>query len=109
MPLLPRTRWLARLLAALLTAVALGWVPYQAYSRSGLAHWMKLRAELASLRADGAALRAANARLRAEVMLHEEDPAAAVERAAREELGLVKAGEVVFKIEAVPAAVGGAK
>ncbi len=47
-----------------------------------------------------ASLRAANARLRAEVALYEEDPRAALERAAREELGLVKPGEVVFRIDA---------
>ncbi len=94
-----RSVWLGRLVAAAAAVLALGWVPYQAWSRSGLARLWKLHGEIASLRAESAALRASNARLRAEVALYEEDPAAAVERAAREELGLVKPGEVVFKIE----------
>jgi cell division protein FtsB len=94
--------WLGRLIAALGVAVALGWLPYQVYGRSGLARLVKLRAELSSLRAESAGLRAANARLRAEVLLHEEDPQAAIERAAREDLGLVKPGEIVFRIEGLP-------
>jgi cell division protein FtsB len=91
--------WLTRIGAALAVAVALGWLPYQVYGRSGLARLMKLRAELGALRGESARLRGENARLRAEVALYEEDPERAIERAARDVLGLVKPGEVVFKIE----------
>lgn len=103
MPRSPRAVWLGRILAACVALLALGWVPYQAWSRSGLARYLKLHRELASLKAESASLRVANARLRAEVALYEEDPAAAVERAAREELGLVKPGEVIFKLDETPA------
>jgi cell division protein FtsB len=95
----PRTAWLVRASIALGLAFALGWGPYQIYGRSGLARLIKLRGELAALRDGNRILRGEAARLRAEVALHEEDPRAAVERAAREGLGLVKPGEVVFQIE----------
>ena len=98
MPSPPRPAWPLRLAAALAIALALGWLPYQVYGRTGLAQLMKLRGELAALRAEGAALRESNARLRHQVALYEEDPAAAVERVAREQLGLVKPGEVVYRL-----------
>ncbi len=98
----PRSVWPGRLVAAAVAALALVWLPWQAWSRSGIGRLWKLHRELGSLRAECAALRAANARLRAEVVLHDEEPAAAIEHAAREELGLVKPGEVVFKLEEAP-------
>jgi cell division protein FtsB len=98
-----RAAWLYRVAVAFALALALGWLPWQVYSRSGLAHLLKLRGELASLRAENASLRAANDRLRADVLLYEEDPLAAIERAAREELGLVKPGEIVFRLDGVKA------
>lgn len=104
MALRPRTAWLLRIAVALGLAVALGWGPYQLYGRSGLARLIRLRGELAALRDGNRGLRADAARLRAEVALHEEDPLAAVERAAREGLGLVRPGEVVFQVEAAPGA-----
>ncbi len=97
----PSTLWLWRIAVALGVAVALGWLPYQAYGRSGLARLVKLRGELQGLREECAGLRAANARLRAEVARYEEDPDAAIERAARDELGLVKPGEIVFRVDGV--------
>src|SRR5579871_1880077 len=93
-----RTVWIGRIVVALGVAVALGWLPYQAYGQSGLARLVKLRGELRALEAESAALRSSNARLRAEVARYEEDPAAAYERAAREQLGLVKPGEIVFRL-----------
>jgi cell division protein FtsB len=99
----PRTAWLLRVAVALGLSLALGWGPYQLYGRSGLARLIKLRGELTALRDGNRLLRGEAARLRAEVALHEEDPLAAVERAAREGLGLVRPGEVVFQVEAAPA------
>jgi cell division protein FtsB len=89
---------LSRIAAALGVALALGWLPYQLYGRTGLARLVKLRGELSAIRAESAQLAAEGARLRAEVALYEEDPNLAVERAAREELGLVKPGEIVFRV-----------
>lgn len=60
---------------------------------------MKLRTERETLRHDNTQLRAQNARLRAEIALYDEDELGAIERVAREELGFVKPGEVVFRVE----------
>ena len=91
--------WLQRLVLALLLAIALGWLPYQFFGRSGLSRLMGLRAEVAELQAGNAELRQKNAALRAELELYDDDPLGAVERIARDELGLVKPGEMVFKVE----------
>ena len=95
--------WLRRLGIASLVAVALGWVPYQLYATSGLARFLKLRGERDSLHAANVKLYDDNQRKRAELdALSDGENAvsrAAIERAARDELGLVKPGEIVFKLE----------
>jgi cell division protein FtsB len=96
--------WIRRLGIAAVVALALGWLPWQLYSSSGLAHYLKLRAERDQLAAGNLKLHEANQRLRAELDAISEPGSteisrAAVERAARDELGLVKPGEVVFTIE----------
>ena len=98
----PRRPWLRRLTLATVLAAALGWLPYQLYGRSGLAHLVKLRGEVSSLRVKNVALRAKNRQLRAELGLYDDDDLGAVERIARDELGLVKPGEIVFKLEQTP-------
>lgn len=91
--------WLRRIPLALGLAIALGWLPWSIYGRTGLAHLMKLRGEVSKLREENAALRAKNRALRAELGLYEDDDRAAIEHIARDELGMVKKGEIVFKIE----------
>ena len=98
-----RNLWLRRLGIASLVAVALGWLPYQLYATSGLARYLKLRAERDQLHENNLRLYSDNQRKRAELeaLSDGEDGVsrAAVERAARDELGLVKPGEIVFKLE----------
>jgi len=94
---LPLT-WLRRLLLAGAIAAAVGWLPYQVYGHSSLGQLVKMRGELGSLRAGNQTMRTDNARLRAELGLYAEDNASAVEGVARDELGLVKPGELVFKV-----------
>ena len=100
--------WLRRLGMAALFAVALGYVPYHLYGSSGLARYVKLRRERDALHAENLERYRKNQRLRAELEeLSDEDgnlSRAAVERAARDELGLVKPGEIVYKVADVPAA-----
>jgi cell division protein FtsB len=99
--------WFRRLAFAAGLAVALGYVPYHLYASSGLARYFKLRGERAQLHAGNLRLLETNQRLRAELDAVSDGPnggisRAAVERAARDELGLVKPGEVVFKLELQP-------
>lgn len=91
--------WIRRVPLAALIALALGWLPYQLYGQSGLSRLVRLRAELAALSADNRVLREHNRRLRAELSLSDDDDLGAVERIARDELGLVKPGERVWKVE----------
>lgn len=87
---------------ALVVAMALGYVPYHLYGSSGLLHYVELRRERDALHAANLAQYRQNQRLRTELgELTDEDgklSRSAVERAARDELGLVKPGEIVFKL-----------
>ncbi len=100
-----RTVWFRRLGIAAVVAVSLGYVPYHLYSSSGLARFLKLKAERDALHATNLKTHESNQRLRGELEALSDGPGsdqlsrAAVERAARDELGLVKPGEIVFKIE----------
>jgi cell division protein FtsB len=105
-----RSPWLRRVGFSLCLAVALGYLPYRIYRNSGLHRYVLLRAELAQLTARNAKLRDEARRLRSELdafgpaqwagTRHAPGPLplSAVERAARDELGLVRPGEVVFQI-----------
>jgi cell division protein FtsB len=94
--------WVRRLSIAALLAVALGWVPYHLYGSSGLARYMRLKHERDTLHEANLKMHEQNQRLRAELEALSDDDGnlsrAAVERAARDELGLVKPGEVVYQV-----------
>lgn len=64
----------------------------------GFRRYARLRRDVQSLEDRNLRLRGDNARLRQEIARLRTEPLA-VERAAREQLGLVKAGEVVFNLE----------
>lgn len=83
--------------------VALGYIPYHVYARSGLARTLELRRDLVALRARNAQLAAENQRLAREADALRSDPAA-LERVARNELGWVLPGEIV--VDLGPAAAG---
>ena len=95
----PLAWWTRRIPLALALAVALGWLPYQLFGESGLSKLVQLRADLARVRADNVELRRKNRALRVELSLYDDDNLGSVERIARDELGLVKPGEIVFKVE----------
>jgi cell division protein FtsB len=107
--------WFRRLGIAALLALALGYVPYQLYGSSGLARYIRLKGERDALHEANLKLHVENQRLRGELeALSDDDPdtdslrdsasgtrnlsRTAVERAARDELGLVKSGEVVYQV-----------
>ena len=85
-----------RILPLAVIATAAISVPAMALSRGGLARLDALREERRRADQDAARLAREIERLRAEVRRIKEDPAS-VERAARDELGLVRQTEVVFQ------------
>jgi len=69
--------------------------------RSGLKHTIALRRDLIALHAHNQELAAENQRLAREAEALRDDPAA-IERVARDELGWVRAGEVVVDLASDP-------
>jgi cell division protein FtsB len=99
-----RRLWARRISIAVALAIALGYVPYHLYASSGLARYLRLRAERDRLHGENLTLAQENQRLRGELEALSEPGRGelsrpAIERAARDELGLVKPGEVVFQLE----------
>src|SRR5947209_19769856 len=94
--------WFRRLGIAALLALALGYVPYHLYGSSGLARYMRLKSERDALHEANLKLHEQNQRLRGELEALSDDNGelsrTAVERAARDELGLVRPGEVVYQV-----------
>src|SRR4051812_31761578 len=86
---------LRRVVLAFMLALALGYVPHQVYGQSGLARLFALKRSLGELRRHNEAARVENARLKEQSAALQKDPRA-LERVARDELGLVKPGEVVY-------------
>jgi len=89
--------WAGRLAAAAVVVFVLAYLPYQIYVRSGLRHALGLKRDLTALRAHNQELAAENDRLAREAEALRDDPAA-IERVARDELGWVRAGEVVVDL-----------
>jgi len=87
--------WALRVYLGGLALVAL----VSALDASGLRKARRLEGEAARIEADNARLAQESARLSREVKALRSDPAA-MERAAREDLGLVRPGERVYRVEA---------
>jgi cell division protein FtsB len=94
---MPTDAWLRGLPLAVLT-VSLIAVPVLVLEPQGMPRMRALDKELKEVEAENAELRRDVARLRTEVKDLRENPAA-VERIAREQLGLVRKSEVVFQFE----------
>ena len=89
--------WVGRVGAAALVTLALGYVPYHVYARSGLARTLQLRRDLSVLHARNTELRGENERLLREAAALRSDPDA-IERVARADLGWVRPGEVIVDL-----------
>lgn len=94
---MPSDAWLRGLPLAVLT-VSLIAVPVLVLEPQGMPRMRALEKELKGVEAENAELRRDVTRLRTEVKDLRENPAA-VERIAREQLGLVRKSEVVFQFE----------
>lgn len=84
--------WASVLVALVLAAAS-------AMAEGGFRRYWRLSGDVQSLNERNRKLADDNARLRREVDALRDDPRA-IERAAREELGLVRPGEIVFSLEA---------
>jgi cell division protein FtsB len=89
--------WAGRLAGAAIVVFVLAYLPYQIYVRSGLRHTLDLRRDLTALRTHNQELSAENDRLAREAEALRAEPAA-IERVARDELGWVRAGEMVVDL-----------
>ena len=95
--------WVGRTAAAVVVMLALCYVPYHVYARSGLARTLVLRRDLKALRARNAQLAVDNDRLAREAEALRSDPGA-IERVARAELGWVRPGEIIVDLSPRPGA-----
>jgi cell division protein FtsB len=91
-------QWLIRLAGAAVLVVLLGAVPQLIARSDGYLRYQRMLDELTELERRNAELKLQNAALRRDVRRLRGDPAA-IEAAARDELGLVKPGEIVIQIE----------
>ncbi len=91
-------RWVLRLLMAAVLAVGVGYLPYRAYGPDGVSRTLRLQRDLEALETRNRQLAEDNLRLRQRVRSLREDRQA-VERVARDELGLVRSEDVVFQFE----------
>lgn len=89
---------LGRKLVWMLVAVAFAMATFSAADQRGFRRYFRLRDELRSISESNRATAISNRALVEEIKALRSDPQA-IERAAREELGYVKPGELVFAME----------
>jgi len=94
----PYRHWLIRLFGAAIIAALLAYVPYVIYRGDGYVQLRKMQDELDELSRKNVELRGQNRALRREARRLRDDPAA-LGAVARDELGLVRPGEIVIQIE----------
>ena len=91
-------RWTLRVLLAATLAVGLGYLPYQAYGPKGVGRVLRLEREYDELVRQSQRLERDNRQLRVQIgELRRSRPA--LERVARDELGLVRSNDLVFQFE----------
>ncbi|MEZ4449322.1 MAG: septum formation initiator family protein [Nannocystaceae bacterium] len=89
--------WLRRILLAGLLATAIAYCPREAYRSAGADDLSRIEREHVELVRSNDRLKAEIEVLRSEVAALKRDPAE-VARIAREDLGLIRPGEVVFEV-----------
>lgn len=94
--------WFGRGLAVAAVALAMSYIPYHLFARSGFGRMLDLQRDLRGLETRNAELRAETDRLGREAEALRGD-LAAVERVARDELGWVRRGEIVLDLEGATA------
>ncbi len=82
-------------------AISLAYVPYRLLDPVGTRHVAEIRSEMEEVRVRQAKLTADNARLRREIDGLRRDPSV-IEDIAREDLGMVRADEIIIRVVAKP-------
>jgi cell division protein FtsB len=91
-------RWALRLALVALLAFGLGYLPLQFFGEEGLSQYRRLKRELAELTARNRQLAAEIEQMRLEVRRLRDDDVA-LEKAARDDLGMVREGELIFVLK----------
>lgn len=89
--------WLKRLMVAAAVALGVGYMPFEIYGEKGIKQYLKLKQELHLIRDRNGKLKVRVSRIRSEIEALREDRET-LERVARDELGLIKEGELVFVV-----------
>lgn len=92
---------LSWLLPFSLLVLAIVVVPLQIFDDQGLPRYRQLRNQLASEESENRSLRAEAEQLREEVARLRGNPAA-IESVARDDLGMVRSGEIIFQFDNTP-------
>ncbi len=93
--------WGLRFLGAIVLALAFGYLPYRVLGEQGMARAFRLEADAKAQTLRVRKLEQENQALRREIHGLRTD-LEAVEGVARDELGMVKADEIVFQVEGLP-------
>lgn len=91
-------RWLVRLLVVALLALGLGTLPLQIFGERGLTRYRRLQKEHRSLAVRNQRLARDIRQMELEVRRLRDDDVT-LERAARDDLGMVRAGELIFVVD----------
>lgn len=91
-------RWLFRFLLAAAIAIGIGYLPYGAYGPTGVARGLRLEGDLKHLEASNQKLQLDNRLLRDQIKGLQGDRDT-IERVARDELGLIRAEDMVYQFE----------
>ena len=91
-------RWTFRLALAAALAVGAGYLPYRLYGPQGVARVHRLARDLRRLDDANQSLERENRALRLQIRSLKDDRST-IERVARDELGMVRPGDVVFQIQ----------
>ena len=91
-------RWIIRLLLSSVVALGIGYLPYRAYGPGGMSRALRLEEDLERLEESNRKLQLDNRLLRDQIKGLKGDRAT-IERVARDELGLVRAEDMVYQFE----------
>ena len=90
-------KWLKRIGVAAVAALVLGYLPFEIYGEKGVRQYLRLKRELHQIRTRNTRMERSVKKLRREIRALRGDRST-LERVARDELGLIKEGEIVYVV-----------